>query len=163
MPYQLFWVIKDRVFYENQTGKVTASEIHDLTIQIADYLDDAYQRNHGIVIGILDMREANLSNLVQSHTPAGIRQITDAIDPRIWKVKKGFTVLITNRTHVKMVISLITMLVSQPITTVGNFDEALDVAATMYPDLRVELEMWKGADPLASATANRSDHDDRIG
>jgi len=151
MPYQLFWVIKDRVFYDNQTGNVTVEEIHDLTTQIADYLDDAYQTNPGIVIGILDMREANLSNLVQSPTPAGIRPITEAIDPRIWKTKKGFTILITNRSHVKIIISLITMLVSQPITTVAGFDEALDIAANMYPELRAELAAWIGADPLAGA------------
>ena len=148
MPYQLFWVIKDRVFYDNQTGDVTAQEIHELTTRIGNYLDDAYQRNSGIVIGILDMREANLSNLVQSHTPAGIRHITDAIDPRIWKVKKGFTILITNQSHVKIIISIITMLVSQPITTVASFDEALEITANMYPELRKDLEVWKGVDPL---------------
>lgn len=148
MPYQVQWMVPDRVLYDSQSGDVTTDEIHDLTTEIADMLDEAYKKNLGVVVAIMDMREANLSHLVQSHSPAGIRRITDAIDPRIWKVRQGFTILITNRKHVQIIISLITKLFAQPLTTVGSFDEAVKVAKTMYPELRDQLDPWEGADPF---------------
>lgn len=149
MSYQVFWIIENQVLYDNQSGDVTVDEIRALSAEIADMLEDAYQQNRGFVVAILDMREANVTKLLQTHTPAGIRHVTDALDPRIWKMKKGFTILITNRAHVKIIISLITMLVSQPITTVASFDEAIEITANMYPELRETLQTWKGADPLA--------------
>jgi hypothetical protein len=153
MPYQVMWLVRDRVLYESQSGDVTLDEIRELTTQIADLLDIAYTKFPGSIVAILDMREANLSHLVESHTPAGIRRIAEAIDPRIWKARKGFTILITSRTHVQIVISLITKVFSQPITTVGSFDEALEVATTMYPELRGVLEGWWGGDPSVERTS----------
>src|SRR5690242_10896336 len=123
MPYHVSWLVQDRVLYDRKWDDITPEEIRALNRQIADTLHQAYQKKLGIVIAILDMRDANLSHLMQSHSPAGIRRITDAIDPRIWKVKQGFTILITARKHVKVVISLITKVSAQPMTTVESFDE----------------------------------------
>ena len=157
MPYQLLWMVPDRVLYDSQWGDVTPDEVHDLTTHIADLLDEAYKKNLGVVVAIMDMREANMAHLVQSHSPTGIRRITDAIDPRIWKVRQGFTILITNRKHIQIIISIITKLFAQPLTTVGNFDEAVMVAKTMYPELREQLDPWEGADPFVGEQTRITD------
>ena len=152
MPYQVLWLVQDRVLYDSQSGDVTVAEIRELTIQIADLLEAAYQKYPGSIVAILDMREANLAHLTDAHSPAGVRRIADAIDPRIWKARKGFTILITTRKHVQVVISLITKIFSQPITTTGSFDEALELAITMYPELEATLGDWRGRDPFAEVS-----------
>lgn len=154
MPYQVQWLVQDRVLYDSQFGDVTLDEIRALTVRIADMLESAYANNTGNIVAILDMREANLVTMSESHTPAGIRRIADSIDPRIWKARKGFTILITTRTHVQIVISLITKIFAQPITTVGSFDEALAVATTMYPELEPLLAGWQGRDPFVEVTTS---------
>lgn len=136
MAHQVDWIAKYHVLSIRYTGSITLDDIHASTVEVADHLTEAYQNapDH-LIIGVVDMQDTGLGQVIRSVLPTVARRISEIIDPRIWKAKPGFVILITTSETAKLLISLIIRLYSQPMTTVASLDEALNVIRHMYPDL----------------------------
>ncbi len=147
MSYQLSWVVPNRVFWLRQQDEVTLENIRNFTREIADYIDVANQvEPHRVLIGIIDMRDADLSSLLRTAISLVVNQISAVIDARIWQAKPGFVTLITNSDRGQFAISLVIKISSQPMTTVADFDEALTVIRAMYPELEAQLVAYQEPD-----------------
>ena len=144
MSYQLSWVIPHRVFWLRQEAEVTLEQIRGFTREIADYIEVANRNTpDAALIGIIDMREADFSSLLRSALSLIVNQISEVVDPRIWKAKPGFVTLIINSERGQLAISLVIKISAQPMTTVATFDEALTIIGAMYPELEATLTTYK--------------------
>jgi hypothetical protein len=142
MTYQVFWIVENHILYIGLSGDLTLGDFRDSSKHIADHMDAAYSTSSDIVIGIIDLREASLGQLVRSVISAA-QSISEVIDPRIWKAKSGFTILITTSESAKVLTSIIIRLTAQPMTTVGTLLEALTVVSYMYPELQSQLDAYR--------------------
>lgn len=147
MAYQVFWIVQHRVLYIQLAGDIVLDDFRDSSRQIADYMDEAYQTLPGsVVIGIIDLREAHLGQFLRLAIAAAVQSIADVLDPRVWKAKSGFVVLITTSQSAKIITSMVIRLTTQPMTTIGTLDEALTVVGYMYPELHDPLNAFKETD-----------------
>lgn len=143
MAYQVYWIIQNHVIYVSLSGDITLDDFRESSKQIADYMDIATSQGaSNIIIGIVDLTDAKLGFLVRS-TMSGAPDISDMIDPRHWKAKPGFVVLITMSEAAKLLTSIIIRISRQPMTTVATLKEALLVVRYMYPELQTELEAYE--------------------
>jgi hypothetical protein len=149
MAYKVLWIVEHRILHISLSGHLTVDDIRESSKQINDYLDEAYKRQASLVIGIVDLREASLEQLVRSFISTAVQEIASAVDSRLLKAKPGFIVLITSSESAKTITSLVIRLSSQPLTTVGTLGEALTVVSYMYPELQAQLESYRDNDPLA--------------
>jgi hypothetical protein len=150
MAYQVWWIVENRVLYIRQPLDLTLEDIRDSTRDIADHIEAAYQHNPTpLIIGVLDMREATVDRLMRSALSVAVKNVVDVIDPRVWKAKPGFIILITTSNTVKLLIYPVIKLSSQPITTVATLAEALTVVSYMYPELQTELDDFRKTDLFA--------------
>lgn len=149
MAYNVFWIVEHRVLYISESGQVTLEDIRLSTQEVAAAMEEAYQSGAALIIGVLNVRHADLSRLIRSALTTTIDEIASVIDPRLWKAKPGFIILITTSETAKTLLSLVVRLSSQPMTTVGTVDEALTVVSYMYPELAAELKAYRHDDRSA--------------
>lgn len=143
MSHQVYWVIEDHVLYASQYGNISLESIHDISKDIADIVEASHQRApDNVTIGIVDMREVRVDMVIRALASASIHKIFDVVDPRVWKFKPGFTVLITASDYVSMLVSIIIKISNQPMTTVGSLEEAIEVIKSMYPELTKQLDSY---------------------
>ena len=151
MAYKVHWIVKYNVLYTSLSGDITLDDFRESTREVADLMDDAYQSgSKNIIIGVIDLTEAKLSMLVRSAVSVS-QDISDVIDPRVWNAKPGFVVLVTVSTSAQMLTSIIIRISKQPMTTVGNLEEALTVVRYMYPELQTQLDGYLENDNPADA------------
>jgi hypothetical protein len=144
MAYHVTWIIEHHVLYVSLSGDMSLDDFRGVSKQSADYMDDAYASGtSGIIIGIIDLTDANLGILMRSALSVA-QDISNVIDSRHWKAKPGFVVLITVSDSAKMLTSFIIRISKQPMTTVGTMDEALTVVRYMYPELQSQLDDYQG-------------------
>jgi hypothetical protein len=149
MAYKVSWIVQHRVLYISLSGDIKLDDFRDSSRQIADYMDDAYNsETSDIIIGIIDLTDAKLSLLMRSAISVA-QDISDVIDARVWKAKPGFVVLVTVSEAAKLLTSLTIRISKQPMTTVGNLDEALMVVRYMYPELGPQLDHYQAGDHSA--------------
>lgn len=135
MAYEVSWIVQHHVLYTRFLDEITLDDFRGVSTAAADMLDLAYASDSsGIIIGIVDLSNASLGPLLRYAT-AVVKDISSMIDPRVWKAKPGFVVLITVSETAKLVTSLIIHISKQPMTTVGSIEEALTVVRSMYPEL----------------------------
>lgn len=149
MAYQVLWIVEHRVLHISLSGQLTLDDFRDSSREIADYLDHAYQSGARLVIGIVDVREAALGQLLHSVLSTTVEEISTAVDSRLWKAKPGFIVLVTTSESAKALTSLVIRLSSQPLTTVATLAEALMVVSYMYPELQAQLDSYRDNNPFA--------------
>ena len=149
MPTKVFWIVRDRVIYMCASGDVTLNDIGDMTQSVADHMDEAYLNRATLIVGMVDLREANLSSVMRSVLSTSVSEISNVIDSRLWKAKPGFIVLLRTSDAAKTIISLIVQISKQPMTTVGTLSEGLTVVSYMYPELQEQLNAYR--DGLRSA------------
>lgn len=138
MPYQVAWIVEYQVLYVREYGEVTLDDIRDSTRIVADEMDTAYASATPLVIGIVDLRDSRFGVSVRV-LAGGVQHIANVVDPRLWKAKPGFVVLITTGEAAKYITSLVIALSKQPMTSVGTLEEALMVVRSMYPELVAQL------------------------
>jgi len=145
MAYDVSWIIENHVLYIHYQGKVSLDDIRQSTRQVVDWVEAVYEQNpENTVIGVVDLTEANLNQILWTTTlNIIVKQVKDVIDPRITRLKTGFVALITDSERARTVISLLLRLFSQPLTTIASLDEALTVIASMYPELAAQLEHYR--------------------
>jgi hypothetical protein len=144
MSYQVSWIIPNHVLYIRYTDDLTLDDLRDSSRLMMEHLEVAYRDTpQNVITGVVDIREADLGSLFRSIMTVVVKQIADVIDPRIWKAKSGFVILITSSEYAKTAVSLVVKLSSQPMTTVATLDEALTVIASMYPELQTQIEDYK--------------------
>jgi|GEM_PF-6112000 len=149
MAYQVSWIVQHRVLYVRESGRVTLDDIRESTKLIADYMDDAYANSAALVIGIIDLRESKFALSLRT-LANGVQNIASVVDPRHWKAKPGFVVLVTTGESAKYITSLVIGLSKQPMTTVATIEEALMVVRYMYPELQTFLDEY--IDQFAAGT-----------
>lgn len=153
MSYQAFWIIKHRVLYNQLAGDITLDDFRGISKETADLITDAYTSLPGqMVIGVIDIREANLGQFLRLAMTAAVQNIADVIDSRVWKAKSGFVILITTSQSAKVITGMVIRLSAQPMTTVATLDEALTVVSYMYPELQAELNTFKTTDLFTKST-----------
>ncbi|MBZ0280407.1 MAG: hypothetical protein K8L97_06675 [Anaerolineae bacterium] len=146
MAYQVFWIVQNHVLYVSLSGDITLDDFRGVSKKSADYMDAAYASGtSSIIIGIIDLTDANLGKLMRSAVSAA-QDISNVIDARHWKAKPGFVVLITVSDSAKMLTSFIIRISKQPMTTVGTMNEALMVVRYMYPELQTQLDDYRGGE-----------------
>lgn len=144
MPYQVYWMIPDHVMYMKFTGEVSLDDLRDSTQQIADFLASAYKNApENTIVGMVDMGDARLDSLFWSAMSIVVKQVADVVDPRLWRSKPGFTVLISNSEIAKTAISLVIKISNQPMTSVATLDEAIMTVGAMYPELMEALDAYQ--------------------
>jgi hypothetical protein len=153
MAYQVHWIVENRVLYISLSDQLALADIRESSLQIADLMDEAYKNKASLVIGIVDMRDANLGSLVRSFVSSAVQEISTAVDSRLWKAKPGFIVMITTSDAAKTLTSLVIRLSSQPLTTVGTLAEAITVVSYMYPELQAQLNAYRDNDSSAEKTS----------
>jgi hypothetical protein len=154
MSYRVFWIVEHHVLYIRLSGHIGLDDFHDSSKHIADLMDEAYAKDTAnIIIGVIDLRDASLGMLVRSAITASAQTIADVIDPRVWKARPGFTILITTSDAARMLTSIIIRLTTQPMTTVGTLAEALMVVSYMYPELQTQLTAYTD-DPRSAENTN---------
>lgn len=147
MSYQVVWILPYQVLYIQEEGRLELDDIRDSTRLVAEHMMDAQDKApENTIIGIVDMQNASVNKLLRNALPLTIQSLSDVIDPRLWKLKQGFVVLITTSQSAKVIISLLIRLSAQPLTTVANFDEALAIIISMYPELATPLNEFKATD-----------------
>ncbi|MFN8529810.1 MAG: hypothetical protein U0670_14490 [Anaerolineae bacterium] len=149
MAYNVFWIVEHRVLYIDESEQITLEDIRLSTRETAAAMDEAYQSGAALIIGILNVSHADLSRLMRSVVTTTVDEIASVIDPRLWKAKPGFIILITASETAKMLLSLVIRLSSQPMTTVGTVEEALTVVSYMYPELADALKSYRHDDRSA--------------
>jgi len=150
MTYQVWWIVDNRVLYIRQSPDVTLEDIRASTKAIADHIEEAYKQTpSSLIIGILDMRATTVDRIMRSALSAAIKNVVDVIDPRVWKAKPGFLILVTTSNTVKVIIFPVIRLSSQPLTTVATLAEALTVVSYMYPELQSQLDAYRDSDLFA--------------
>jgi hypothetical protein len=144
MAYQVYWIIHHHVLHIRFADDLQLDDLRDSSRLIADHIGDAYDNApQNVITGVVDMSAAHLGSLLRTMLSLLVKQIADVIDPRIWKAKPGFVVLITKSEHAQTAVSLVVKLSSQPMTTVATLDEALTVVGAMYPELQAELDTFR--------------------
>jgi hypothetical protein len=155
MAYQVFWVIQHRVLYIQLAGEITIDDFRYSSVEIGDAITEAYEQSLGnMVIGIVDLQQANLGRFLRLAMTTAVKTIADAIDPRCWQAKPGFTVLITSSQSARMITSLVIRMTSQPLTTVATLGESLTVVSYMYPELQEQLDTFKATEFYQKTTEN---------
>jgi hypothetical protein len=145
MTYDVSWIIENHVLYIHYQGEVSLGDIRQSTRDVVDWVEAVYEQNpENTVIGVVDLTEANLNQILWTTTlNIIVKQVKDVIDPRITRLKTGFVALITDSERARIVISLLLRLFSQPLTTVASLDEALAIIDSMYPELAEQLEHYR--------------------
>ncbi len=140
MPHTINWVLNNRIIYIRYQGLIILDDVQESSKCIADKLFDGYKsKSENRIIGIIDICEANLESIFGLGISIATKQLTEVMDPRIFKAKPGFCVLITNSEIAKTVVSIIIKVASQPMTTVATLAEAKNNIIAMYPELKEYL------------------------
>jgi hypothetical protein len=151
MAYQVDWIVRHHILYITFTGDITLEDFQQSSKIISDEMDAAYAADaSGIIIGIVDLREASLGRLLRLGVAAA-QDISGVLDPRVWKAKPGFVVLITLSDTARLLTSILIKLSKQPMTTVGTMPEALTVVSYMYPELQSRLDAFRDSQPSAGS------------
>lgn len=144
MAYDVSWIIENHVLYIHYQGEVSLQDVRESTRDVVDLIEAAYEQHpENAVIGVVDLTEASLNQILWTTLSVVVKQVTDVLDPRIGRLKTGFAVVITGSERVKTVISLLLRLFSQPLTTVASLNEALTVIESMYPEFAAQLERYR--------------------
>lgn len=149
MAHQGFWMVQHRVLYLSMSDDVILDDFRGISRLAADKLEEvsAHAPNN-LVIGIVDLRAAKLVQMMRRVVSAAVQNIAEVIDPRIWKAKPGFVVIITTSDSAKMMTALVIRLYAQPMTSVGTLDEAITVVGSMFPELTAQMDAYRDKDPL---------------
>jgi hypothetical protein len=143
MAYDVHWIVKYQVIYIGLLDDISLDDFRDSSKEIADYLDEAYSQEvtHKI-IGVIDLTHAKLGTLMR-FTLSAAQDIANVIDARNLQAKPGFTILVTVSEVAKLITGLVIRLSKQPMTSVASLDEALNVVANMYPELKIPLNNYQ--------------------
>ncbi|MBK8020896.1 MAG: hypothetical protein IPK19_05570 [Chloroflexi bacterium] len=142
MAYRVEWIVQDRVLYMREYDAVQLEDIRDISQRAADLLEAAYRSGARLVIGIVDLSDARFETSLPLFRH-GLEEIAAAVDPRMWKAKPGFVVLITTTEAARDITSFVISTSKQPLTTVETLDEALLVVRYMYPELQAQLDAYR--------------------
>jgi hypothetical protein len=149
MSYHVSWIIPNHILYIHYTDELLLDDLRASSKLIAEHMETAHEEApQNIITGVVDIRDADLGSLLRSMLTVVVRQIADVIDPRLWKAKSGFIVLVTGSERARTAVSLVVKLSSQPMTTVGSLDEALTIVGSMYPELQAQIEEYKKTTPV---------------
>lgn len=149
MAHHVFWMVQQHVLYLSMTEDIVLDDFRGISRLAADRMDEVTMHApERLIIGIVDLRAAKLGQMLRLAVSAAVKSIADMIDPRIWKVKPGFVVIITTSESAKIITALVIRLYAQPMTSVGTLEEAIAIVCNMFPELTEQMEAYRDQDPL---------------
>lgn len=146
MPYEISWVVKNRLVLNRAWGNLSLDDIQGISNQLSIYVEEALEDGCDKLPAIFDMRQVNdIALPSSSNSSEHAQEMTQMIDSRLQNMKRGFLVLVTSRQHVRDFVTFINQVLAQPMTTVQTIEEALTIMQNMYPNLREHLSTQKGS------------------